>query len=71
MPAALVRRFLKMSRAEYSADYRLALTERLLLPALRGPTSLNDFSEISLERRKSDGGVTIEFLVLTATSPSD
>ena len=49
----------------------MALTEWLLSPALRGPTSLNDFSEISLERRKSDAGVTIEFLVLTATSPSD
>ena len=48
----------------------MARTEQLLFPALRGPRSFNDFLEIALKRRKSDAGIEIEFLGLTATSPN-
>ena len=48
----------------------MARTEQLLFPALHVPRSFNDFLEIALKRRKSDAGIKIESLGLTATSPS-
>ena len=60
-----------MARAQYYGDNRMALPGQLLLPALRDPSSFNDFLEISLKGREAFAGIKIEFLGPTATSPGD